>query len=34
VVSGAVPTGLIPAFVLLATWLFVWTYLHRASRVS
>jgi membrane protease YdiL (CAAX protease family) len=34
VVSGAVPTGLIPAFVLLATWVFVWLYLRRASRAS
>lgn len=34
VVSGAVPTGLIPAFVLITTWLFVWAYLRRASRAS
>ena len=34
VVSGAVPTGLIPAFVLLATSLFVWIYLRRVARPS
>lgn len=34
VVSGAVPTGLIPAFVLLATCVFVWIYLRRVSRIS
>ena len=34
VVSGAVPTGLIPAFVLLATWLSLWLYLRCASRPS
>jgi len=32
VVSGAVPTGLIPAFVLLATCVLVWVYIHRVSR--
>jgi membrane protease YdiL (CAAX protease family) len=34
VVSGAVPTGLIPAFVLLATCVLVWVYLRRVSRTS
>ena len=34
VVSGAVPTGLIPAFVLIATWFFVWILLRCAKRNS
>ena len=34
VVSGAVPTGLIPAFVLLATCAFIWLYLRRDPRAS
>jgi membrane protease YdiL (CAAX protease family) len=34
VVSGAVPTGLLPAFALLATCVFVWVYLRRVSRIS
>lgn len=32
VVSGAVPTGLVPAFVLLATCAFVWIYFRRDAR--
>ena len=34
VVSGAVPTGLIPAFVLLSTCLLIWIYLRRVPRPS
>jgi membrane protease YdiL (CAAX protease family) len=32
VVSGAVPTGLVPAAVLLATGLLLWIFLHHAAR--
>ena len=34
VVSGAVPTGLLPAFVLLASCVLVWIYLRCVSRTS
>ncbi|MEI8293965.1 MAG: CPBP family intramembrane glutamic endopeptidase [bacterium] len=34
VVSGAVPTGIAPVFVLLATCVFVWLFLRHASRRS
>ena len=34
VVSGAVPTGLLPVFVLLASCVLVWVYLRRVSRNS
>lgn len=34
VVSGAVPTGLVPVFILFATCVFVWVYLHRVPRRS
>ena len=32
VVSGAVPTGLVPSLVLLTTCVLVWIYFHRVSR--
>ena len=34
VVSGAVPTGIVPVLVLLATCFFVWVYFHRVPRPS